>query len=308
MPARATGLFVAAMPSPSPLHIGKRVEEAFLEREEGAGADEIAAVFGDAVRDAVGRKEFVDGGSAALVPDLIEPTLREGDMASDMGGSFLRRTGGMVTLVQLTALIPIRRRNGARTGERLTGNALPAVRSRLLRASCNRLRIATARAVLTQTTASMANFEIRLARPSDVPPLSRLREALWPESSAEEHAAELAQILAGNSHSILPITIFVAASRDGALLGFLEVGLRSRADGCDESHAVGYVEGWFVSENVRRRGIGAALFRVAEDWSRAQGCKEIASDTQIDDAVSLRAHQALGFQIAERAILFRKPL
>jgi aminoglycoside 6'-N-acetyltransferase I len=154
----------------------------------------------------------------------------------------------------------------------------------------------------------MADFQTRLAQLSDIPQLSQLREILWPDSSAEKHAAELAQILAGNIPSILPMVIFVAAAPDGALLGFLEVGLRSHADGCDWSHAVGYVEGWFVSENVRRLGIGAALLRAAEDWSRAQGCKEIASDTQIENVVSQRAHQALGFQIAERSVLFRKSL
>jgi aminoglycoside 6'-N-acetyltransferase I len=154
----------------------------------------------------------------------------------------------------------------------------------------------------------MADFQIRLAELSDIPQLSRLREALWPESSAEEHAGELAQILAGKIPSILPMVIFVAAAPAGALLGFLEVGMRSHADGCDWSHAVGYVEGWFVLENARRRGIGAALLRAAEDWSRAQGCKEIASDTQIDNGVSQSAHRALGFEVAERAVLFRKSL
>jgi aminoglycoside 6'-N-acetyltransferase I len=154
----------------------------------------------------------------------------------------------------------------------------------------------------------MADFQIRLAELSDIPQLSRLREALWPESSAEEHAGELAQIVAGKIPAILPMVIFVAAAPAGALLGFLEVGMRSHADGCDWSHAVGYVEGWFVLENARRRGIGAALLRAAEDWSRAQGCKEIASDTQIDNGVSQSAHRALGFEVAERAVLFRKAL
>ena len=114
--------------------------------------------------------------------------------------------------------------------------------------------------------------------------------------------------LAGKIPAILPMVIFVAAAPAGALLGFLEVGMRSHADGCDWSHAVGYVEGWFVLENARRRGIGAALLRAAEDWSRAQGCTEIASDTQIDNGVSQSAHQALGFEVAERAVLFRKSL
>jgi hypothetical protein len=34
----------------------------------------------------------------------------------------------------------------------------------------------------------------------------------------------------------------------------------------------------------------------------------MASDTQIDNTLSQRVHQLLGFQIVERAVLFRKPL
>ena len=106
----------------------------------------------------------------------------------------------------------------------------------------------------------------------------------------------------------MPLVIFVAEASDGTLAGFLEAGLRSHADGCDESCAVGYVEGWFVREEQRQLGIGAELLRAAEDWARSQGCKEMASDTQIDNVISQRAHEALGFEIAERSVLYRKRL
>ena len=154
----------------------------------------------------------------------------------------------------------------------------------------------------------MTQFQIRPARPADRNPLAQLRHALWPESSAEEHVSELALILAGKAPGILPATIFVAESNDAALLGFLEAGLRSHADGCDPSHPVGFVEGWYVVESQRRNGIGAFLLRAAEDWARTQGCTEIASDTQLENLLSQRAHGSLGFQIAERSILYRKPL
>jgi aminoglycoside 6'-N-acetyltransferase I len=151
-------------------------------------------------------------------------------------------------------------------------------------------------------------FHIRPARPADRDALAQLRHALWPESSAEDHANELALILAGKAAGILPAIIFVAESNDAELLGFLEAGLRSHADGCDPSHPVGYVEGWYVVESERRQGIGAALLRAAEDWARTQGCTEMASDTQLENLLSQRAHASLGFQIAERSILYRKPL
>ena len=51
-----------------------------------------------------------------------------------------------------------------------------------------------------------------------------------------------------------------------------------------------------------------ALLRAAEDWARARGCCEIASDTQLTNTLSQQVHESLGFQIAERAILYRKLL
>jgi len=149
---------------------------------------------------------------------------------------------------------------------------------------------------------------IRLGQPSDLAKLATLSTALWPESPLEEHSRELALILAGKPPGILPLVVFVAEASDGSLVGFLEAGLRSHADGCESSHPVGYIEGWFVVESHRRQGIGAALVLAAEDWARSQGCIEIASDTQITNLLSQSAHAALGYEITERSILYRKRL
>jgi aminoglycoside 6'-N-acetyltransferase I len=149
---------------------------------------------------------------------------------------------------------------------------------------------------------------IRPARPSDLPSLTLLRTALWPESPAEEHAGELAVILAGKPLGVVPVTVFVAQDADGALLGFLEASLRSSDDGCDRAQPVGYVEGWYVVDQARRQGIGAALLRAAEDWARAQGCLEMASEAAIDNLLSHSVHEALGFSISSRSINFRKRL
>ena len=109
-------------------------------------------------------------------------------------------------------------------------------------------------------------------------------------------------------YSSLPMTILVSQDESGALTGFIEVDLRSHADGCDPTRPVGYVEGWFVHEPSRQQGIGSALMCSAEEWARKQGCLEMASDTWIDHETSLRSHQALGFEVVDRCIHFRKPL
>lgn len=156
--------------------------------------------------------------------------------------------------------------------------------------------------------ARMQDVSVRRAHLADYEQLARLRHALWPETSADEHAEELRGILRGEAPGVMPLVEIVCDASDGTLVGFIEVGLRSHADGCDESRAVGYVEGWYVVASSRRQGIGAQLVRAAEDWARSQGCKEMASDALIENANSQRAHEALGFEVVGRNVLYRKRL
>jgi aminoglycoside 6'-N-acetyltransferase I len=135
-----------------------------------------------------------------------------------------------------------------------------------------------------------------------------MREALWPKTPAEEHARELTDILEGKPVTTLPLTILVAEASDQGLAGFLEVDLRSHADGCNPSRPVGYVEGWYVAENHRHRGIGRRLLAAAEDWARNQGCVEMASDTWVDNDVSQCVHEALGYEVVDRCVHYRKTL
>ncbi|MFZ0272253.1 MAG: GNAT family N-acetyltransferase [Acidobacteriaceae bacterium] len=151
-------------------------------------------------------------------------------------------------------------------------------------------------------------MRIRAALPSDLEPLADLCHALWPESPREELRQELAATLAGRNPSTLPLLHFVAETPDHRLIGFLEAGLRSHADGCDTSHPVGYIEGWYVDEAYRRQGVGRQLLTAAEDWARTHGCREMASDAYIENTLSHRAHQALGYVPVSRSVLYRKPL
>lgn len=149
---------------------------------------------------------------------------------------------------------------------------------------------------------------VRVARGEDREQLARLRKALWPESSAEEHGKELLEILEGKGLGTMPLIELVAADVSGTLIGFVEVGLRSHADGCDVSHVVGYIEGWYVAESYRKRGIGRRLVLAAEDWARRQGCMEMASDALLENEASQRAHEALGYMVVDRCVRFRKAL
>jgi aminoglycoside 6'-N-acetyltransferase I len=161
---------------------------------------------------------------------------------------------------------------------------------------------------MTRRTEISLTLNVRQACVTDQHELAKMRELLWPDSSLEEHRQEVEAVLRTGRYGTLPMAIFVAHKDGDTLTGFIEVGLRSHADGCDIAQPAGFIEGWFVHEASRKQGIGGALMRSAEEWARKQGCFEIASDTWIDHEDSQRAHQALGFEVVDRCVHFRKAL
>jgi aminoglycoside 6'-N-acetyltransferase I len=131
-----------------------------------------------------------------------------------------------------------------------------------------------------------------------------MRQSFWP-SHAGEHAQEIEDYFAGNRRD--PAQVLIAFEESGEPIGFAELSIRPYAEGC-YSGRVAYLEGWFVGASARRKGVGAALVKAAEDWARSRGCVEFASDTDIDNTVSASAHQSLGFEEVNRIICFRKVL
>jgi len=145
-------------------------------------------------------------------------------------------------------------------------------------------------------------MRIRPLEIPDIPRWAELRAALWPGEPVGELEAEGRAVIVADP----PLIVFVA-EENGALVGFLELGLRSVAEGCASS-PVPYVEGWYVEADWRRRGVGSGLMRAAEEWSRAQGYTELGSDTEEVNRLSRAAHAALGFEEVETLVVFRKPL
>ncbi len=147
-------------------------------------------------------------------------------------------------------------------------------------------------------------MRIRSIQPTDAPEWAALRQLLWP-SPPGEHAGEIAAFFGGDRRD--PAEVFLAVDDRGQAIGFAEVSLRSHAEGCVPGR-VAYLEGWFVVEANRRRGVGAALVAAVEAWGQAQGCTELASDTELHNSASAAAHRALGFSEVERIVCFRKGL
>ena len=143
---------------------------------------------------------------------------------------------------------------------------------------------------------------VKQVRPDDHAEWLRMRCALWEGCPEEQQVREMEENLSSGVDEV-----FVAEWPGGRLCGFLEAAIRSRANGCD-STPVGYIEGWYVDEDVRQQGVGRALVEAAEEWARSKGCRQMASDAELWNHVSHQAHRALGYEETARLVLFKRDL
>jgi aminoglycoside 6'-N-acetyltransferase I len=146
---------------------------------------------------------------------------------------------------------------------------------------------------------------VRFVQPADAGAWLTMRVALWPEGTSESHRREIDQFLAGALH--MPLAVLMAVGDAGEIVGFVELSIRPYAEDC-VTDCVAYLEGWYVVPEMRRRGTGRALVAAAEDWARAQGCTEFASDAILDNLESAAAHEALGFTETVQIRCYRKDL
>ncbi|HEX6627472.1 MAG TPA: GNAT family N-acetyltransferase, partial [Gemmatimonadaceae bacterium] len=123
-------------------------------------------------------------------------------------------------------------------------------------------------------------MKVRAYRDTDWSEWVRMSVALFPQYSAEALTPDMRVHRARSDAEV-----FVAERDDGSIAGFVEVGARQYADGC-ETTPVGYVEAWYVDPDVRRSGFGRALLEAAEGWARKRGYREMASDAMLGNDVS----------------------
>lgn len=146
-------------------------------------------------------------------------------------------------------------------------------------------------------------YSVRPLREQDLSEWLRLRKLLWDATSDDDHRSEMVDII-GHSESQF---VLVAEHQEGRLIGFLEASIRPFVEDCETDH-VGYLEGWYVQPDVRGRGIGRELVRIAENWAREKGCEEMASDAELGNELSLLAHESLGYRETSRLVHLRKEL
>jgi len=144
--------------------------------------------------------------------------------------------------------------------------------------------------------------EIRRYKLTDWNEWLRMNRALFPNLNPESDVAEMLATLARSDAAV-----FVIDRGDGRLAGYVEVGERSIADGC-ESSPVGYIEAWYVDPDVRRSGYGRSLLDAAERWALERGRSEMASDALLDNQISHEAHRKSGYEQVDKVITYRKTI
>ena len=140
------------------------------------------------------------------------------------------------------------------------------------------------------------------AEKSDAPVLGQLASQLWPHHTASEMEAEMTELL-----KLRDAAAFLAYDAEMAV-GFAQCSLRHDYVEGTSGSPVGYLEGIYVAENCRSRGIAKALLKACEDWAKDQGCTEFASDCELNNVGSLHFHLNVGFQEVNRIICFTKKL
>lgn len=138
------------------------------------------------------------------------------------------------------------------------------------------------------------------AKKENAKEIALLAIKIWHSNTVNELEKEFENIINSTNQSC-----FIKINNN-QVIAFAQCGLRNDYVEGTESSPVGYLEGIFVLDEYRHQGIAKELLRECENWSKEKGCKEFASDCEITNEESLNFHIAMGFDIANKIICFKK--
>lgn len=145
-------------------------------------------------------------------------------------------------------------------------------------------------------------MKIVKADPSNLNELASLALKLWPDNTWELLRTEFEDLLESDKD------ICYLAVVEDEYVGFIHMCLRSDYVEGSDSSPVGYVEGIYVNEEHRNKGISKQLVAVGEQWSKLLGCTQIASDAELDNHGSQAFHKKIGFREVKRIVAFLKDI
>ena len=86
--------------------------------------------------------------------------------------------------------------------------------------------------------------------------------------------------------------ILVSVNEEGEIVGFIHGSVSERND--HVLSKVGYIEGFFVTEEVRGTGVATSLFKQLEAEFKIQGCDHLATHTDFENELSRKFYLHAG--------------
>ena len=143
---------------------------------------------------------------------------------------------------------------------------------------------------------------IRKAGVESLEEIANLAVLMWTENTVQDLIDEFSDLISKEDAQF-----FLKYIQD-IPVGFAQCQLRyDYVEGTGTS-PVGYLEGIYIKEEYRHKGYAKELLSECEKWAKGKGCKEFASDCEIDNDSSFGFHMALDFKEANRIICFTKIL
>ena len=144
--------------------------------------------------------------------------------------------------------------------------------------------------------------DVRKADRAHLGDLTFLASLLWSHHEPQELEKEFSALLSDKNAQ------FFLLWEGNTAVGFAQCQLRCDYVEGTSTSPVGYLEGIFVKEDCRGKGGAGKLLAACEKWASQCGCREFASDCELDNTDSFRFHLASGFREANRIICFTKQL
>lgn len=143
---------------------------------------------------------------------------------------------------------------------------------------------------------------IKKAIPGDEYILAQMARKVWDNNNIKDLELEFKEIIKSDKEASFIKYIGYKP------VGFSNISLRYDYVEGTETSPVGYIEGIYVCEEYRRKGYARKLVKKGEDWARQVGAREFASDCIFENTTSIAFHKALGFEVANKIVCFRKGL
>ena len=145
-------------------------------------------------------------------------------------------------------------------------------------------------------------MEVIVANNENIKKVANLAQKMWSNYSINDLELEFKEFIKDDKG-----IIFALVNKD-EFIGFSQCSLRYEYVEGTNSSPVGYLEGIFIKEEYRKKGYAKELLKYCENWAKEKGCKEFASDCEIDNEISYKFHKKMGFIEANRIICFKKEM